>query len=456
MARSIPRNGRAICLGALLAAGVPSVLWAAEASPDTATLHKELEQSIKMIDALAARVKELESKLASIPAAALAAPPPVAAAPAPAPADAARLQAVEQQINQIETANASRQGDDTGLPVHGFADVDIGNHNPFHAYEKGASLNNLDLYLTPKLGGKWLSLFELNFEVDFAGNVGVDIERGQLGYQFSDAATVWVGRFHTPYGYVNTALHHGVWLNDSLRRPAFLMFEDQGGVLPAHTVGAWLTGADRGDGGKVLYDVFAGNGQQIIDGLIDMRSGGNDHGKLIYGGRLGYQWTAGPAEGLLVGANAFESRIEDNQIPEDLTEVRVAGAYAVYDTDTWEVLSEAYLFDNVDVYQSEGTHRSNAYFVQAGYRLPSFIPYARYERAHLDQTDQYFAQQMTGFSYYRSAAGFRRDLNPKVAIKFEVANTHYTDRALANPNLFFARLPVTSFNEFLAQLAIRF
>jgi hypothetical protein len=94
--------------------------------------------------------------------------------------------------------------------------------------------------------------------------------------------------------------------------------------------------------------------------------------------------------------------------------------------------------------------------VQAGYRLPYFIPYARYERAHLDQTDQYFAQQMTGFSYYRTAAGFRRDLNPKVAIKFEVANTHYTDRAVANPNLFFARLPVTSFNEFLAQLAIRF
>jgi len=108
------------------------------------------------------------------------------------------------------------------------------------------------------------------------------------------------------------------------------------------------------------------------------------------------------------------------------------------------VLSESYWFDNVDVYQNQGTHRSKAYFVQAGYRLPFLIPYVRYERAHLDQTDQYFAQQMTGFSYYRTAAGFRRDLNPKVAIKFEVANTHYTDRI------------VGSFNEFLAQLAIRF
>ena len=394
-----------------------------------------------MIEALAARVKELEAKQAATPVGAAAAPAAAVAQAQPAVSDAERLQAVGQQINQIETANAARQGDDTGLPVHGFADVNLGNHNPFHAYEKGISLNNFDLYLTPKLGGNWLSPFELNFEVDRFGNVGVGIERGQLGYQSGDAATVWVGRFHTPFGYVNTAFHHGVWLNDSLRRPGFLVFEDQGGVLPAHTVGAWLTGAAHGEGGKVLYDAFAGNGQQIIGGQIDMRSGGNDHGKLIYGGRLGYQWTTGPAEGLLVGVHAFDSKIDDDQVPQSLTELRVAGADAVYNTDTWEVLGEAYWFNNVDLYQSMGTHHSNAYFAQVGYRLPYFIPYVR---ARLDQTDQYFAQQLTGGFYYRTAAGFRRDLNQKVAIKFEVANTPYTDRIVGD------------FNEFLSQLAVRF
>jgi hypothetical protein len=407
-------------------------------------LQQKLDRSIKMIDALAARVKELEAKQAATPTP-VSAPAAVAEVPAQPPQDtAARLQAVEQQVDQIETANAARQGDDTGLPVHGFADINVGNHNPYHPDEKGTSLNNFDLYLTPKLGGKWLTLFELNFEVDFQGNVGVDIERGQIGYQFSDAATLWVGRFHTPYGYVNTAFHHGLWLNDSLRRPSFLMFEDQGGVLPAHTVGSWVTGAARGDGGKWLYDAFVGNGQQIINGQIDMRSGGNDHGKLIFGGRVGYQWTEGAAEGLLLGANAFDSKIDDDQIPQNLTEVRVAGVFGVYDTDTWEVLSEAYYFDNVNLYQGTGTHRSDAYFVQVGYRLPFLIPYVRHERANLDQTDQYFAEQMTGGSYYRTAVGFRRDLNQKVAVKFEVANTHYTDRI------------VGEFNEFLSQLAIRF
>ncbi|HEV7611709.1 MAG TPA: hypothetical protein VGO37_07545 [Steroidobacteraceae bacterium] len=442
----IQRNFGALCLAGILAAAMPGVASADDASSDTVKLlQQKLDQSIKMIEALAARVQELEAKQAATSAAPAAAPVVAAGSQAPpTPTEAARLQTVEQQINQIETANAARQGDDSGLTVHGFADVNIGNHNPFHAYEKGASLNNLDLYLTPKLGDKWLSLFELNFEVDHNGNFGVDVERGQLGYQFSDAATAWVGRFHTPYGYVNTAFHHGVWLNDALRRPSFLMFEDQGGVLPAHTVGAWLTGAARGESGKVLYDVFAGNGQQIIGGLIDMRSGGNEHGKLIYGGRLGYQWTAGSLEGLTLGVNALDSKINDDQIPQNLTDVRIAGAFAVYDTDLWEIVSEAYWFDNVSLYRGLGTHRSEAYFVQVGYRLPSFVPYVRYERAHLDQTDQYFAQQMTGASYYRTAAGFRRDLNQKVAVKFEVANTHYTDRT------------VGEINEFLSQLAIRF
>ena len=98
----------------------------------------------------------------------------------------------------------------------------------------------------------------------------------------------------------------------------------------------------------------------------------------------------------------------------------------------------------MDVTGSSGTHRSNAYFAQAGYRLPGLIPYVRYEHARLDQTDQYFAQMLNGGSYHRSAVGLRHDINPKIALKFEVAQTHYTDRV------------VGQFNEFLSQLAIRF
>ena len=439
---------QALVFGAFMAAVSLSGV-AAESSPDElAQMRKKLEDSIQMMQALAARVRELEASQPHAPSAAPSVPaaPSAAAAQGPVPAvvDAARLDAVEQKISEIETTNATHRSDDTGLPMHGFADIGIGNHNPFNPAEEGTFLNNLDFYLTPHIGGKFLALFELNFEVDSTGTVGVDIERGQLGYQFSDAATLWIGRFHTPFGYVNTALHHGVWINDALRRPGFLMFEDQGGIMPSHTVGAWLTGAERGDSGKILYDVFYGNGQQIISGLIDMRSGGNDHGKPIYGGRLGYQWTAGPVEGLTVGLHAFEAHMDDDQIPEDSIDVRVFGGYAVYDTDRWEHMAEIYFFRNLDLTPNTGDHKSKAYYAQFGYRAPWAIPYVRYERASLDQTDVYFSSQLTGGSYYRSAGGFRYDLNTKTAFKFEVANTHYTDRKTGQ------------INEILGDVAIRF
>jgi hypothetical protein len=405
-----------------------------------AELQQKLDQSLKMIAALTARVQQLEAAQPA-PAAPAATAPPAATA---ATAEAQRLDTVESKVSQIEAANAARLGDSTSLPMHGFADVGVANHNPTSADLKGFYVGNLDFYLTPRLGERTKALFELNFETDSEGNVGVDLERAQIGYTFSDAATVWLGRFHTPIGYMNTALHHGAWISNALRRPAFLNFEDHNGILPVHTVGTWLTGAARSDSGKLLYDVYIGNGQRITNGTIDMRNAGNDHGELIFGGRLGYQWSSGAVDGLQLGVHAFSSKITDDQLPEHTTKVRVFGGFAVYDTDRWEHIGEIYMFDNEDLSGPSGTHKSTAGFAQFAYRAPFGVPYLRYERASLQQADQYFAQQIYGASYWRAAAGLRFDIDFKSALKIELANTHITDRS------------PREYNEGLAQYAIRF
>src|ERR1700675_3417964 len=110
-------SARAMALGVVLStASLPA---AADSVSDAKLeeMQKKLDQSMKMIEALAARVKELEGHTSSGPAVA-------GAAPAPNPQ---RLEAVEQKVAQIETANATRQSDDSGLPIHGFADVNTGN-----------------------------------------------------------------------------------------------------------------------------------------------------------------------------------------------------------------------------------------------------------------------------------------------------------------------------------------
>jgi len=444
---------------ALLAA--PLLGWGATAqdpqAAQLAEMQRKLDASLKAIDALNRRVSDLESQLAASKAAATNAPAAANAAPAGAPAatpapaaNDTRLESAEQKIEQLERENAARSGEDTGPPLHGFADVGVGTRNPINPDLSGFFVGNLDFYLTPHLGDRTRALFELNTEVGPDGSVDVDLERAQIGYQFNDYATTWLGRFHTPYGYVNTALHHGAWVNDTLRRPKFLQFEDNGGVLPAHTVGLWTTGAWRSGSGRWLYDAYVGNSQEIVDGTLDMQNAGSNPFKLMGGGRIGYQINDGAADGLTLGVHALSAHIVDPTPPvpgyygASTVRLLVYGAYAVYDTDQWENIAELYLFDNEDQSFGSGTHHSAAGFVQLGYRTPWGIPYARYERAALSQQDPYFYEQLSGGSYWRAALGLRFDLDLKSAIKFELADTRFTDRN------------VYEYGEGLVQYAIRF
>ena len=454
-------------VGALLVAGLGHALVTHAAADDKdriAALEQKLDQSLQLIQQLSARVHDLEAQVTQAPPAAAKPISPGAAPAAPAPAaaqpgtpasqpagvtppdTAQRLARVEQTVTEM-AASGGQHAEDLGMPMHGFADVGVGNHNAEFPKYQGADIAELDFFLTPRLGSRTRALFELNFEVGSDGSVGVDLERAQIGYQFSDSATVWLGRFHTPYGYYNTAFHHGQQIATSLRRPRFIEFEDHGGIMPAHTVGAWLTGSQRVGDEKVTYDVFIGNSQRISGGKLDMNNAGNTHGSTIVGANLGVL-LSGALDGLKVGVDAFQTRILDEDTlapaPPLATRVRSFGAYAAYDTDSWEDIAEFHVFDNDDLTGHTGTHRSEAGFLQMGYRAGRYTPYARYERGAFQQSDNFFSAQDNGSSYYRTALGLRFDVDLVSSLKLELAETHLTDR------------DVSSYDEALLQYAIRF
>jgi hypothetical protein len=459
-------------LGALLIAGLGQPLIAHATAADSeriAALEQGLDQSLQLIRQLSTRVQALEAQAAptaQTPAAAGARRAGIAASPAPAAAatgpagsaappatladTAQRLAQVEQTVNQMAASAGQHAEDTTGMPMHGFADVGVGNHNAQFPQYQGADIAELDFFLTPRLGSRTRALFELNFEVGEDGSVGVDLERAQIGYQFSDSATVWLGRFHTPYGYYNTAFHHGQQIATSLRRPRFIEFEDHGGVMPAHTVGGWLTGSQRFGDEKLTYDFFIGNSQHIVTGsnggVLDMNNPGNTRGSTIVGGNVGLL-LSGALDGLKVGVDAFQTRIGDETVspsPTIFTRVRSFGVYTAYDTDTWEEIGEFHVFDNHDLTGGTGSHRSDAGFLQIGYRAGRFTPYGRYERGSFQQSDDYFAALRHGESYYRNALGVRFDVDLVSALKLELAETHFTDR------------DVNKYDEALLQYAIRF
>lgn len=394
-------------------------------------LERKLERSMQLIDELSAKVQRLEQ------GAAVQAQAQSQAAPAAAEQQA-RVEALERQVDQLGTG-LSRRSLEEAAQLRGFADVGFGysgeNNPAFGRGRKGFGVGNVDLYLTPQLGERIRTLIELTFEIE-DGRTEADLERVQLGYAFNDAATAWLGRFHTPYGYWNTATHHGAQLQTSILRPRFLDFEEHTGVLPAHTIGAWLAGSAPTAPGRLGYDLYLGNSPRIdvtpADGgkLRLQPEGGTDRAPL-YGFNAWLEPRA--LEGLRLGVHGLRGTVEDNAAPAShRTRLGFYGGHAVFADGRWEVMAEYFRFQNRDLWGGTGTHRSWAGYLQAGYRIGLATPYLRLENAQLSQADNYFAVQRYGRSYRRAALGLRYDLDPRSALKAELIGTDQEDVGTAN------------------------
>ena len=411
-------------------------------------LERKLEQSIRLIDDLSDKVKRLEAGAAGAPRAATAGTGSGTAAGLPGVAagqvaeQQARIDSLEQSVNKLSTTlSASGNNSAFGIPVHGFADVGAGISRGIQgAPGKGFNVGTMSLYLTPQFTDRVRGLLELAFEFDRNGALATDLERAQLGYAFGDAATLWMGRVHTPFGYWNNAFHHGQQIATSLRRPQFIDFEDKGGIIPVHMVGAWVTGSKAALGGKLTYDLFAGNSPRLAldanqtpgSGTLNMNNSGSTNHYLMQGFNTSYIW----ASGLRVGLHGLRANLRDDALAPSTVAMRMLGGYAVYDENDWEVIAEYYRFRNTNLISNTGaplgSFTSSAGFVQVGKNIGRWTPYARAERAMLDQNDLYFAQQASGRPYARGAIGLRYDLDPKAAIKFELSGTRQYTAGIPN------------------------
>jgi len=148
---------------------------------------------------------------------------------------------------------------------------------------------------TPDGGGAGHSLVpavDLFYTVDFGrfrflGEGFLDteeqeLERLLLGWRFSEASTLWGGRFHNPLGYWNTQFHHGLFLQTSISRPAIAEFEDEGGILPMHVAGLVLRGEFGWQEAALEYDLGLGFGPDLghesLDPVDFINPGRGSHG----------------------------------------------------------------------------------------------------------------------------------------------------------------------------------
>jgi len=387
-------------------------------------LEQRLNDSLALIESLRARVDQLERAAgpAAAPAAAVAATP--ASTTAPDGDQARAIAALQQDVQQI-TRGLSHRDENSGLKLHGFADVGAAwssRQDPNRL--RGFNVGTVDFYLTPQFGDRVRSLVELAFEYTQDEGVEVDLERMQIGYTASDALTLWAGRFHTPIGWWNTAYHHGANLQTSLTRPRFLDFEDRGGVLPVHSVGLWASGKSALGPGRIVYDAYLTNGPRINGGRLKFNAFNDDNVGKMLGGSLAYE-PSGALSGLVVGVHGFGMGVDvyanDGTVLRR-TKLRMAGGLLAYNERDWEAIGEVYQFSNSD---SIGSSRrsSNLWFAQIGKTIDMLTPFVRYERSSLDPGDYYFASQREARSYRRVALGARYALDARAALKIELSRT---------------------------------
>ncbi|MEQ1527415.1 MAG: hypothetical protein ABL911_11810 [Gallionella sp.] len=369
-----------------------------------------------------------------------------------------KLDAVRTELSQMTSGMAHHSNSGAGLPLHGFADIGFATNNgSLTDNQKGFFVGSLSFYLSPNFGDRVKALIEPNFEITPAGEVAVDLERVQIGYTVNDALTAWGGRIHTPYGYWNTGFHHGGQMQTSVLRPRFLDFEDKGGILPAHIVGLWGAGKVKAGTGKVTYDVYAGNGPQIADdpslpnsatnlGTLTINQAGDNNHQAMMGFNAGYEFF-GNLDGLKLAAHGLKGDVDSDVSAGSNTELNMFGGSAVYLANDWEALSEYYHFNDNDKSGNTGSHKSWAAYAQIGKSFNDWTPYARLEKAVLDQSDNYFASQASGQSYARQALGLRYNLNQNAALKIELLNSDFAAEA---------NRTASSYHSLYAQYAVGF
>ena len=91
----------------------------------------------------------------------------------------------------------------------------------------------------------------------------------------------------------------------------------------------------------------------------------------------------------------------------------------------WEIVGEYYRLRNTDLSGGSGRHGSWTGYTQIGRTFQErWMPYYRFEKASLDQTDNYFLAQTNGRSYSRNLVGVRFNADPRAAVKLEWNRTN--------------------------------
>ena len=408
------RNLRTTALGLVLGFLVlPAILSAEDATTDS---------DRETIKALVHRVEQLEARVAQLEAAQKPAPQGQSQAPAPASTPAPIASEVAPEPESGGTME-QRMDTRTLMQIRGFGDMTFHGSNA-HGTHTAFSLGQLNLFVTSDISDKFRLLSEIVFEADPSNSVGVDVERLLLQYSLNDYFNLAVGRYHTDIGFYNTAYHHSAWLQTAVGRPLLFQFEDNGGILPIHNVGASLSGAIPSGRLGLHYVAEVGNGRASSSPLAEAVQNVVDENN---GKAVNFAVFARPnaVPGSQVGFSAYHDNLHplgQASIGEDIFD-----AYAVLQRPRFEWLNEALLIRHA----VNGGHAYDTpgWYTQLSKAFGAYRPYFRYQ--YINESPQEPMFPFIGLQHGPSV-GLRFDAAEAVALKLQYDRTMYRQQPSVN------------------------
>lgn len=254
-----------------------------------------------------------------------------------------------------------------------------------------------------------------------------EVERLQFGWRLG-ANKIWLGRFHNPVGYWNNQFHHGLFLQQSISRPAVVEYEDDDGILPMHLSGLLVEGNRETGSSAVGYSFAVGAGPELGEHLeaVDILRPGSGSPGLAVAANLYRQPVAyGPSQ---YGVFAGYSEIPASERGIDEIRQVMAGGYWNWQSMPWRLLGSAYYVRNtLDLAAGSPSDDFLASYVQAEYAFASaWSLFGRAEKTFASDNDAYLAL-FPEFAREKLLVGVRFDFLERHAFTFEASTNRSID-----------------------------
>jgi hypothetical protein len=310
----------------------------------------------------------------------------------------------------------------TLLRIRGFGDVSF-HGDTQHGDTTAFSLGQLDLFVTSDVSENFRFLSEIVFEgiqdniygqtVGEENHFNIDVERYLLQYSHNENLRFSVGRGHTAIGYYNNAYHHSTWMQTTVDRPFLFAFEDSGGILPVHLVGASASGLVPSGALGLHYVAEIGNGRESQRPFVDepVQNVTADQNHKAFNVAL----FARPESlsGFQTGVSVYRDQLAPQSGPK-IGETIVA-VHGVLIRPKFEFLTEGVLDRHAPMDSSHVFH-TVGFYAQTSRQFGRYRPYFRYEYLNAPTNEPVFPdiQLRSG-----PLAGLRFDANESVALKFQ-------------------------------------